>query len=902
MPYTLTTKFFLPEPIPDAIARPDLLARLDAGIGGKLMTICAPAGFGKTTLAATWLRSLAMRHDPGEPRVRTAWYSLDASDNDLATFVTRLVTAIHQAAPECLGDWIDLNRRPIVPRPEHLAAELALGSPPSGRLVIALEDYHVIVDPAIHALLTEWIRLLRPTLRLVIVSRHDPPIGLARLRAYGDVTELRAADLAFSEVEARDLLQGIVGEPLDPETIQVMWEQTEGWLVGLRLAGLSLQKAEARSKFLANFRRYCFRDVGDYLLEEVLRLQPSEVEDFLLRTSILSRLSGPLCASVLGIERPQAQALLERIVAEELFVSALDDYGDWYRYHNQFQTLLSQRLQSRLRESEIAELQRRAGEWLSERGLVDEALKHYVAAGEAASAARLVEAHAPRLAHHQAWGQLNQWLSMLPAELTETRPALLLARVWLLYARNSWSRIPPLVERAEGLLPPPAAWQADRPDPLWGQVYALRSTSVFPMTSRDAKIEQGRKALQLLPAEYSRARATALNYLCRWLNAAGRPDEARGLIEDELAFMGQSDAQYTLRMYYNLCVLEYFAADLDRYEVVGRQFRDLAQAAGQPIDQMWAEFVLGRISLERNHVESARGHLEALFAHPNWASFQALLMAAYLLLPLHAERDDAENGVRLITTLRQRLVEAPDEGSRREVEALEAYWAMLTGDRAAAARWARSINRHPSTEHESRRGFIRARILLSLGEGTDLAAAVELLEYLRATYAGMHYTPEHVQALTLLARGQWLTCQRDAALASLRSAIALGYPLGYRRVFTEHGPIIGEMLLTLAQESRYAEAAGVLSLALAETDSHIAPGGAANGGGAHALIEPLTPRELQVLCALEQGLTNKEIARRLNLAPQTIRNHTVNIYAKLQVPNRRLAVARAHKIGLLTPG
>ncbi|MFN8471132.1 MAG: LuxR C-terminal-related transcriptional regulator [Anaerolineae bacterium] len=902
MPYTLSTKFFLPEPVPGAVARPHLLARLDDASDSKLTTICAPAGFGKTTLAATWLRSLVARSGEGDAPTRVAWYSLDATDNDLATFVARLVAALRHAEPDFLPDWMDLNRRPIVPRPDYLAAELALSSRTPGRLVLALEDYHLIVEPSIHTLLTEWIRLLPSNLRLVILSRYDPPVGLARLRAHGEVTELHAPDLAFSQTEATDLLQAIVGEALDLETVQVLWEQTEGWLVGLRLAGLSLQKAAERPMFLANFRRHGIRHIGDYLMDEVLRRQPTEVEDFLLRTSILSRLSGPLCASVAGIDRPAGQALLEHIVAQDLFVSPLDDYGGWYRYHAQFQTLLSQRLPARLGEREVADLHRRAATWLSEQGLLDEALKHYIAAGEATAAARLVEAHAPKLAHNQAWSQLNQWLSLLPDELTETRPGLLLARAWLFYARSAWSRIRPLVERAEALLPARPAGSGDAPDALWGQVYALRSTVIFPTTSREAKIEQGREALRLLPPEYTRARATALNYLGRWLNAAGRPEEARRLIEDELVSVGMSDAYYTIRMYYTLCVLEYFAADLDRYESVTRRFRDLAYQANQPIDQMWAEFILARILLERNQADTARHHLETLFARPNWASFQALLMGAYLLLPLHAERGEMDRGAVMLRVLRERLVEAPDEHSRREVEALEAYWALLVGDIASAAAWVGATERHPSTEHESRRGFIRARILLGLGEMSSLVEAVDVLEYLLDRYENMHYTPEQVQTLTFLARVQWLLRQREAALASLRTAITLGYPRGYRRAFTQHGPTMREMLITLAQESRFAEASGVLTLALAETQPAVEHSLRTSGDAALLLIEPLTPRELQILEGLERGLTNKEIARLLHLSPQTIRNHTVNIYAKLQVDNRRLAVARARKIGLLTTG
>lgn len=901
MPYTLTTKFYLPEPAPNAVARPHLLARLDRGLDRRLTIICAPAGFGKTTLGATWLRALAA-DGRGGPRTRVAWYALDATDNDLATFVARLVAALRRADPTALPDWIDLDRRPIVPRATHLAAELAHGAAASvDRLVIALEDYHLITNAAIHQLLTEWIRLLPPTVRVLIMTRHDPMLGLARLRAHGDILELRAHDLAFSRAEAADLLTNIVGESLDPEMVHLLWKQTEGWLVGLCLAGLSLQGVRDRARFAADFGRHGSRHIGDYLMDEVLRKQPTMVEDFLLRTSILSRLTGPLCAAVVGVGRPQGQALLDQIVAHDLFVTALDDYGGWYRYHAQFQLLLRHRLQARLGDQEVAALHRRAAEWLAAEGLLDEALPHYLAAGDVDAAARLVEAQAPRLEHLQHWGQLAQWLAVLPAEVTETRPGLLLARAWLLYARSAWSRIPPLVDRAETILGASSAPPVGQAAILWGQIHALRTSVVFPVTSIEAKIEHGRAALRLLPAEYTRARATALNFLSRWLNAVGQPDEARRLNEDELAAIAPSDILYAIRVYYNLCVLEYFAADLDRYEAVGRRLHDLSEQANQPIDLMWAKFILGRIHLQRNEIETALDHLAALFAHPSWASLQALLMGAYLLLPLYAERSLTERGVDVLTALRQRLMEAPDDLNRREIDALEAYWAMLSGDMATATAWARAAGREPALEHEWRRGFILARVLLARGDAADLAEAADLLENLRLRYKALHYTPEHVQTLALLARVRWLQGARETALAALREAIDHGYPRGYRYVFTEHGTVMGEMLHSLARETRYAEGAGVLLLSLAKTRAGPPQHQVAETGDGLLIIESLTSRELEILSALEQGLSNKEIAHRLQLAPQTVRNHTVNIYAKLCVAGRRQAVARAREIGLLTP-
>lgn len=893
------TKFYLPEPVANEIVRAELLARLRSARPRRVTLICAPAGFGKTTLAATWLREPGVTRPPDYPAPHVAWYALNATDNDFATFVTTLVAAIRYSAPAVLADWVDLDRRPTLPKPEYVAAELAAALNLSERLIVALEDYHLITDDGIQQLITRLLRLMPPNLHLAILTRHDPPLGLARLRAYGDILELRAHDMAFSRDEAARLLHNILGEPPDPATVQVLWEQTEGWLVGLRLAALSLQTAADPARFLADFRHHGSRHIADYLIDEVLRGQPAAVEDFLLRTSILDRLHGPLCAAALGIDRPAGQARLEQIVAQDLFVTPLDDYGGWYRYHSQFQTLLRQRLPGRVGDQEVTALHRRAADWLAAHDRVDQALPHYLAAGDARAAARLVEAEAPRLEHLQHWGQLAQWLALLPVDLVETRPGLLLARAWLLYARSAWGHIPPLVERAEALLGGSAAAPVDQAAILWGQIHALRSSVIFPAASFEAKIEHGRAALRLLPIEYSRARATALNGLARWLNAVGQAEEARRLNEAELALIQPSDVPHAVRVYYNLCVLEYFASDLDRYEAVARRLRDVSEQAHQPIDMLWAEFILARIHLERNQVDAALGRLTTLFARSPWASLQALLMGAYLLLPLCAQRGLRERGDTALLALRQRLMEAPDDTNRREIEALEAYWAMLRGDVAAASAWARSADPRPDTRHESRRGFILARVLLARGDPADLVAAASLLEYLLPHYETLRYTPEHAQTLALLARARWLQGAPGAALAALRQAIDLGYSRGYRRVFTEHGAIMGEMLSVLAREAPCAEAAGVLLLALAEASPTHPPLSLLHTEAGALIIEPLTPRELDILDGLEQGLSNKEIAHRLGLAPQTVRNHTVNIYAKLRVEGRREAVDRARAIGLL---
>ncbi|WP_370374934.1 AAA family ATPase, partial [Candidatus Chloroploca sp. Khr17] len=474
----LATKLFLPSPRSDAIYRDQLIVRLNAGLARKLTLVSAPAGFGKTTLLSTWLSGC------DRP---VAWLSLDEADSDLSRFLAYLVAALQTCAPQLGGEMPALLASQQPPPAETLLTNLlnAIAAIPHD-LILVLDDYHTIAAAPVDQALTFLLDRLPPHLHLVIATREDPNIPLARYRARHELSELRAADLRFTPTEATEYLNRVMGLDLADDAIAVLDARTEGWITGLHLAALSLQGQPDSAEFIAAFTG-SHQFVLDYLVEEVLQRQPEPMQHFLLRTAILDRMCGSLCDAVLDEPAGSGQTILEAIEHANLFIVPLDRERHWYRYHHLFRDLLRKRLGQRHPPEPVAEYQIRASRWFEEHGLPAEAFHYAAAADDVARAERLIE-HKEMPLHVR--GNVNailDWLWALPTTVLDARPSLWVKSATLALVAGRTNGVAARLQAAEQALPP---GEPDEPTRnLIGIIAAARATLAVTQYQAETTME-----------------------------------------------------------------------------------------------------------------------------------------------------------------------------------------------------------------------------------------------------------------------------------------------------------------------------------------------------------------------------------------------------------------------------
>lgn len=902
----LETKLYLPKPTGAWPARSRLCARLDQGVRTKLTLVSAPAGFGKTSTVADWLHTLATATEAGGAPVRIAWYTIDEQDNDLAQFVRYLVAAVRSADPARLGSWVDLEQRSFLSSPEDVADTLIreLAAPPGAegeRLIVTLDDYHLVTQSDIHRLIARILRHLSPATHLLILSRFDPPFGIPRLRAQDQLTELRTADLSFTLAEAAIFLRKAVGEDLDQDTVAALWKQTEGWAAGLRLAAISLQTGVDRAQFVLSFAQNNSRHITDYLVDQVLRTQQQEVQDFLLRTSVLDRFTSDLCAAVLAAPERTCHEMIGRLECTNLFLVPLDDAGEWYRYHTQFRTMLNNRFRLQSAPGERVVLHRRAAHWYAAESYTEEALRHWLAAGDAPSAADVLEQQIPHLLRRQLWGQSVRWLDLIPPQTIFERPNLLLLQAWILYQNSDFAKVRELIAKIEALLPQvscapgadsPGAW-----DPVRGQVQAFRASKAYGVEPAERAVAHARAALGLLPPEYDMVRGQIMNFLAQAILTGEGYDAAMRTLQDELRIAGSRI--YTLRLLYAVSVVQYLAGAINQLDVTTRQYGKLAMQLDVPAQIQWSRLARGLVLYERNQAGAAVKQMSAIFVHPDLAVFQTLRLAALPLLEMYAAHKENVAGESVLTALWQRLEAHPAAEERSEIESLTAYWQLLCGGSPDAALIAADTS-PIRYDYVTCRDQVLVRALQVRGRPSDLDRAVEVTREALSAYGAVNDMRGKIHMLVLQAQTFWLQGGRALGLQRLCEALDLGYPLGWRRTFIVPPTLMGEMLHRLAREQTYASTAGSLLASIIQPQAGAHNRGSSRMPGDRQLLaEFLSDRELEVLTLLSTDISNKEIAARLNISPLTVRNHTAKLYDKLQVSDRQAAVLRARELGLI---
>jgi LuxR family transcriptional regulator, maltose regulon positive regulatory protein len=901
----LATKLHIPRTRPGFVARPRLADRLAPAQGGELTLVCAPAGFGKTALLADWARR--------DPRP-VAWLSLDDADNDPARFWRHAAAALDGIRPG-VAERVAALLQGLQPT-SFQAVVTTLVNELAGvaeEMVLVLDDYHLIQAPAVHESVGFLLGHLPSCLRLVVASRADPPLPLARLRARGQLAELREHDLRFTPTEAAALLQAAVGPDLPEAAVAALTERTEGWVAGLQLAALSLQSRSDIAAFVDGFSG-SHRYVLDYLAEEVLDRQPDHLVRFLLETSVLERLSGPLCQAVTG--RADSQQLLEQVERANLFLLPLDEMRGWWRYHQLFADLLRARL-AREQPEQVPELHHAAAVWSERHGLVLDAVRHALAAEELAWVARLIEQHFDAMLWRSEDATLRRWLQALPAELVRARPRLCLVQAYGALLGGRLEAVQPLLADAGRAL---AAVAEEPYEPSAGRATSLLANAPAAITLAHAMLAReygdaertsafSQQALTHLTDADRTLRHFAEYYLAMadWLR--GRVVEAEQALARLAAEQVAAGARYLAPLYRDLGQVQrargHLGAALGTYETA----LGIASQAGHPLPPAGIALVdMAEVRYERGELDAALDHATqgvALSRQLGWAR-QLAAGLAILAWIRHAQGDQA--GALAAMAEAERVQPSPAMvGLFNPLPALRARLALAHGQVAEAARWVQQrglgVDDEPSYPRE-REYLMLVRVLLAQQAPQR---ALGLLQRLHAQAAAQGRTGSLVEIRALQALALDASGDQAGAQAVLAEALTLGAPEGYLRVFVDEGPPMAALLHQLLAARRQQRPAAVgapreylarLVDAFAQAGLPIRPP-ARRGVVVAGLVEPLTAREVEVLQLLAAGAPNRAIAEQLVVTQETVKKHLSHLFDKLGVANRTQAVARARQLGLL---
>jgi LuxR family maltose regulon positive regulatory protein len=878
----LTTKLHIPPIRPESVSRPRLTERLNEGVTRKLTLVSAPAGFGKTTLVTEWLSGLDRPH---------TWLSLDENDNDPARFFTYLLAALQKLAlspVEGIGPNIGhaaqaMLQAPQPPPPESFLTSLIndIAATPQA-FVLVLDDYHLIHTMPIHQQLTFFLEHQPPQMHLVITTREDPPLPLFRWRARGQTVEIRQADLKFTEEETADFLQRVMRLELSSTDVAALHQRTEGWIAGLQLAALSMRGRDDVHQLVQSFAG-SHRYILDYLIEEVFQRQPADVQDFLLKTSILDRFTAPLCNAV--TERDDSRDVLLALEQGNLFTVPLDESRQWYRYHRLFADLLRHRLDMVCESKHVALLHKRASQWYETNGFPADAVHHALTGSNWDRAATLILNVGESMLKDGEVTTLLAWLQALPDEEVRARPGLCLSYSWALVLTGQMDGAESYLGQAEQTAQDDAV--------LLGEIIAAQAYIARARGDDRRTIELSQRALSLLPqADHTTCSVVALNLgIAHW--SSGHLTEAEQALT-EADYAAQQSGNIYARLT-ALCFLGTIQAAWGRLHRAAELFRQATRLGGQSPGTALAHNDLGALLYEWNDLEAAADHLQRGIELGQRGGNVEVQIASYRTLArVKQAQGDASAALGALQEAHElaREKDVPPVIHARNA-ACHVQIALAQDDTATAIRWAEQATEHAdASPFYPLLGLTQARLLLAQNEKTAAAEQFEAL-YETAVSAGWQFGVVEVRALQALAAPT-----PTAALTFLTDALTLAQPEGNVRTFLDKGEPVAALLRQAASQGIAPSYVAKL-LAAFDAEAPIRPVRPTPRLPAQPLIEPLSERELEVLDLLADGQTNHEIAQALHVSVNTIKTHLRNIYGKLGVHNRREATAQAKKLGLV---
>jgi LuxR family maltose regulon positive regulatory protein len=899
----LTTKLYVPPARLELVPRPRLIEQLNKSLTGKLTLISAPAGFGKTTLLSEWI--------PQSERCVT-WVSLDRGDNDPTRFWVYFISALQMLHTDLGQNALVLLQSPQAPSLEFILTGLLneLAAFPDD-FASVLEDYHLIENPAIHETVAFLLDHLPAHMHLVITTRIDPPLPLSRLRARRQLTELRAANLRFTPGEVTVFLNEVMSLSLSARDVAALEARTEGWIAGLQLVALSMQGRQDTAGFIEAFTG-SHRYILDYLVDEVLERQGAEVKNFLLCTSILKRMSAPLCDAVTG--QNGSQAMLEQLEQANLFITSLDDNRGWYRYHHLFADVL----QVRLRQSRpdlLPDLHRRASQWYEACNSLAEAVQHALAAGDDVRAASLIEQVTWTLLGHGEANTLRGWLDRLPVETVRTRPRLSLAYAWILSLMGQIEAIEPRLQDAERALTAAISKTSDQSaeiDAIPGQIATLRAQDALAQSDMRRAIELCRHALTLLPAENILMRGIATLFLGHAELRSGHVAAAEQAYIEAGAFGMQADN--LLLGLHGLANLSTMQRAMGRLRKAAETSQYILQIIAEHRQPAWpvtglAYFGLGLLYYQWNDLDAAARHLRLgiEFGQRGGLTDLEINSRDAMAFTLQAQHDPsgADEMLRQIAA----MIEGHRYlGSPAQAAAQAARLQLRQGRIDQAVLWTERcglrIDDTAWPYHREAEYLTLARVFIAQGQ---VEIVQDLLDRLLQTAESDKRTGSLVEILILQALARQAQGDSTGAMTAIANALALAEPEGYVRIFVDEGAAMAKLLRQAQLCGLAPNYVGKLLAAFraderenpGEKELQSPPAPLPPRPAALPLVEPLSPREVELLRLVAAGQSNQEIAQELFLAVGTVKKHLNNIFGKLDVQSRTQAITRARELDLL---
>lgn len=895
----ITTKIKIPPARAKILPRPRVFARLDAGKKRKLTLISAPAGYGKTTLLSEWAH---------QTKNVVAWISLDENDNDLGQFISYIAAALQvviagfgESTCELLLSFQPSQSRLLLTTLLNEIANLSLhkGFAPE-HISLVLDDYHLIENQSIHEAVDFLLDYLPDQLRIVIASRTDPPLALPRLRVRGQMIELRAKDLRFTYDEAMAFLNQVMELWLSPDDITALETRTEGWIATLQLAALAMQGREDRGSFVRAFTG-SHRYVLDYLADEVFYHQPEYIQDFLLNTAILDRLSGDLCNATTG--RTDSQEILEHLERANLFTLPLDDERHWYRYHHIFADLLRYHLKQS-HPSQIPELHRRASQWYAKNERLYEALGHALATDDIQFAVKIAEKTNATVVMRGEAATLLGWLNALPSKVVQTNARLSLTYAWALYVTADMDGIEPRLQDAIKALGVGDIKKkksldsfSDEVKEYLGEITALQVLSAIYQKTSPPKIEEVKRALEYLPPD-TIYRIPVMATLGDVYHELDDLQSAKQAYLNVLSASERHGLISAMVIHNDLARLHITQGQLHQAESAYQRVLDWGSQRHTPTYAVGQAYIgMGDLLREWNRLDEAAKNILSGIEQCQLGGYSRYLITGHIALArIRYAQGNIDNSLKQFQKAEEIAEKVGIDRLLAKVAAQKVRLGLAGENLAVAAHWAQNsklrVQDHLSYPYEFEY-LTLARFLIAEGtqqaNPSSLDAAGKLLDRLlqaaeAAGRTGSIIEIQMLQALTLHAQGR----TADAMLP-LENALSLAEPEGYVRLFVDEGAPMAELLefaISSGVKQKYAKDL----FAMCKDLSHIKQ---------NSLADPLTNRELEVLKLLAHGLSNREIANELSISMNTVGTHTKRLYTKLDVHNRTQAGTRAGELNLL---